>query len=908
MNTFPYTRYDYTGAETYSPIGFSFNDPSQLKVILADVNGTPRTLEHGIDYTVSGNSVTLSPGRDWGIMPEKVFILKDTPAFDSPSFTNGVYLDVKKVQTALEAMNAQINELKVTTGNSVKFSLQEWHDVDEDDPFTIPPKEKRVGRILAFDENGNALMVLTTDIDQKLDQALAAENAAINAKDEALQAKSDAEGYALRSELAKSEAVRAEASANTLLSSIEEKTQASIESIESKRDSSLNAVQSETSASVARITTERDGAVTAIGNARVASVQALEDQKEEIVNDAKIQMNNEKTIAVQDISSAGASSLSDISSHRSAALSDISSMGRSVIGSVQSAGSDVLGSIESLASQKKTEIDSLTSTVKASVTEEGTVQKNRLSEEAGTQIASIQEEGSNQVAAVQSVYTDDLNALTSALTSALNETQKELATQTTINETQKREIANLTAFANGKLYNEVPKSGSEISITGDGAMVAPYAQIDLFKGKTRSTKNLVNISSTVDGYQLPIPLPKGTYTISMETDANSIGVRFNGRSSETVANVGYSLYQGRHYVTIEASFDVVSINVSAGGSSYVRDIQLEAGDAPTAYEPYFSGLKTAKLREVESRGKNLLKLSDTVQSVGGITYTPQKDGRILVVGTRTSSASVIVSQGLTYLKKGSYKLVVDNATGSGIFTNNFIVGDVSVLSNMQLSSRTFDTEGGYVYFDLKGSSNGAIYNGLLSIMIVSASVSDETYEPYRDPISVTLPPIVLRSAGSVHDTYEPSTGEVVKNVGEVDLGAFAWTKAVSGSYNMFYSNIDVISAKEVASSEIANSISPFVPNSQANVNSGNKEGISIGPDSNRIRICSSIHANMTGTEFKSAMTGVMLHYELANPTEDTVDPISPFISVEDGGTVSVISDDAQAEMDITYLTQLGGNA
>ena len=193
MTTFPFTRFDYTGATTYSPIGFEYEDPSQVQVIIADQMGRPQTLTYNLDYTVdrSDDSITLSPDRHWDVEPEKVFVMRNTATSDSPVFPQGVYLDVRKVQQALETMRLQISEVKMSADNSIKLSAQDWHREGADNPVTIPPADKRAGRILAFDDDGNVLMVLTTDIEQKLQDALQAETNSVAIKESVDESKAE---------------------------------------------------------------------------------------------------------------------------------------------------------------------------------------------------------------------------------------------------------------------------------------------------------------------------------------------------------------------------------------------------------------------------------------------------------------------------------------------------------------------------------------------------------------------------------------------------------------------------------------------------------------------------------------------------------------------------------------------
>ena len=58
------------------------------------------------------------------------------------------------------------------------------------------------------------------------------------------------------------------------------------------------------------------------------------------------------------------------------------------------------------------------------------------------------------------------------------------------------------------------------------------------------------------------------------------------------------------------------------------------------------------------------------------------------------------------------------------------------------------------------------------------------------------------------------------------------------------------------------------------------------------------------TTFKSAMSGVMLNYELVSPTTESIDHVpDPFLEVEGGGTVETIQTQSPVIdncLDVTY--------
>jgi hypothetical protein len=82
-----------------------------------------------------------------------------------------------------------------------------------------------------------------------------------------------------------------------------------------------------------------------------------------------------------------------------------------------------------------------------------------------------------------------------------------------------------------------------------------------------------------------------------------------------------------------------------------------------------------------------------------------------------------------------------------------------------------------------------------------------------------------------------------------------------------------------------------------------KEGVTIYGSTTGINICTSQYTD--ATTFKSAMSGVMLYYELATPeVTDISDLLSAdnFLAVEGGGTVTAVNENGlEAPSEITYM-------
>lgn len=137
-----------------------------------------------------------------------------------------------------------------------------------------------------------------------------------------------------------------------------------------------------------------------------------------------------------------------------------------------------------------------------------------------------------------------------------------------------------------------------------------------------------------------------------------------------------------------------------------------------------------------------------------------------------------------------------------------------------------------------------------------------------------IPKLVDNKLSYDGDIYT-ADGTVIRKYGIVDLGSLSYTVASVGNGTLFYTGANPTSniKNTVLITDIANAVCILTIKSQSDVDAGNAEGLSIGPDSSRIRIFSeTTYKNMTAEQFKTAMSGVYLVYELATPTTETASP------------------------------------
>lgn len=128
-----------------------------------------------------------------------------------------------------------------------------------------------------------------------------------------------------------------------------------------------------------------------------------------------------------------------------------------------------------------------------------------------------------------------------------------------------------------------PENPAPIVSAGEGGSV----QVSVKTGQL-----LDNTDGIKTSYKLPETLNPGTYTVSFETDATSVGFRLSKTtdiSTDTaVSNNAESAGLGRLYLTVTTSFEANYINVSAQNATFVKNIMLNSGDSALPFEPYKS--------------------------------------------------------------------------------------------------------------------------------------------------------------------------------------------------------------------------------------------------------------------------------------------------------------------------------
>jgi len=186
---------------------------------------------------------------------------------------------------------------------------------------------------------------------------------------------------------------------------------------------------------------------------------------------------------------------------------------------------------------------------------------------------------------------------------------------------------------------------------------------------------------------------------------------------------------------------------------------------------------------------------------------------------------------------------------------------------------------------------GLTYNHDICINLSWSGAHNGEYEPYVKhsyPLdsSLTLRGIPkLDSANNLYydgDVYS-ADGTVTRKYGIVDMGTLTWTYQSGG---FFQTQIAGVKGSDQYTVPFNGICSKYQTGSTSAIRDGNATGIAINTTP-AVFVRDSSYTD--AATFKAAMSGVMLVYELATPTEETAQPYTEYQKVSKYGTEEYVS-------------------
>ena len=509
----------------------------------------------------------------------------------------------------------------------------------------------------------------------------------------------------------------------------------------------------------------------------------------------------------------------------------------------------------------------------------------------------------------------------------------------TTTKTEKR-VTNLEAAVYGDLAQEVVDD-SVAHTKNVPANAKPYARIDAVGGMTRKCTQLFDATKAQIGYRCNadgsivknssyatsdyIEVRSNTsyyltnvcgnnYCSAVLFDANKAYVNITsfgaGGKVSGVLNVDSNI----KYIRINIFTDVVDINT----------VMVNAGTTPQPYEPYFEGLRSAKVERVESVGANLFdpqKIIDAGGTENNGEYTVGTSDFYQVWNGKDLS-SVPCKKGTRYII--GFEGRNDNPADRNvtlIFTIVYTDGSQSTMVMVRGNEWNYQYAISTAGKDVSRISVTYSYSGMsyLRNVFIAEYTGDNAYTPF---VKHTLPiPAEVRAkpwyglgiskdvCNAIRWGEDGSRSGDVKCGVDVFDGTETWQSAFSSDLNntAFSTTVSVDCFKSTTK-PIGLAISNAFPFNSAGGDVADTFRFSSGLyDKRTLWFYPSVQYTLDEWKAWLAENPVTVLYELATPTTEDISDILPadnYIGVEGGGTLTFVNEygyDVPSE--VTFVTK-----
>ena len=200
---------------------------------------------------------------------------------------------------------------------------------------------------------------------------------------------------------------------------------------------------------------------------------------------------------------------------------------------------------------------------------------------------------------------------------------------------------------------------------------------------------------------------------------------------------------------------------------------------------------------------------------------------------------------------------------------------------------TFTTPSNCKY--IKITHNVSTYNNDITISLYYEDESGyNQYYPYEVLSQIDTGSEPLYAAGEAYNIKEPS-GLITRNIGSVDLGALDWSAAsttVSNKYRMQATLLDY--AKGGPANTKTNAVCAKYEITTGDNTYSAIQGLSISINGQIVFIYDENYStSSSAAALKTALSGIILYYELASPTTEQGTPFSENLNINDFGSILV---------------------
>ena len=364
------------------------------------------------------------------------------------------------------------------------------------------------------------------------------------------------------------------------------------------------------------------------------------------------------------------------------------------------------------------------------------------------------------------------------------------------------------------------------------------------------------------------------------------------------------------------NYGLVRVKAGATVSNVTIYPMLNSGSTALLYEPYFEGLRSAPVTEVESVGANLLPFPyvEDTKTHNGVTFTVNGDGTVTASGTAVDYNATLRLANNISLPAGTYRVTCTDTPKSGIV---FVVMKNGVWHSETTNTMELLVESGDVLtLYLQVVAGVSVSNFTFKPMLNEGNTA-LPYTPYtKNTLAILAIPETVRALDgygwgvneSIFNYIDWEKKQFVKRVGKIVLDGSA-----DESWDT-YTNSDSIRGEGYCYKVIVNdrnrgsntSIANRFNNVSYAWDVGKIGDYGDGASDTNLYFISDIS---TLSEFKASLASdpIEVIYELAEPIVTDISDILPddnFIYVESGGKLTFVNEHEFAvPSTVTYMSK-----
>lgn len=464
------------------------------------------------------------------------------------------------------------------------------------------------------------------------------------------------------------------------------------------------------------------------------------------------------------------------------------------------------------------------------------------------------------------------------------EIESTIPTTTTINDTTYNLVDNVRGLIESVNGN---------TVKSENLLVLNDVEEKTVNGITYSVKNgVLSVRGTASaettiGLNISLNVNAGKYYLKVFNWTTNLGIDYyfiNSAYTYEFYNTsdGLSSTNTKTYLASELLRSIqfkIANGTAISGTLQLKPMLVKGTTAPTEFKQGFNGLKSVEYAGLKISGRNLF---DGEIRNGGYN---ESNGAYYEGNTVCDKNGIVVKPNTTYTynANGTLKLYYYN--------NNTYLG----CSDKFVNSLTFTTPNNCNIIRFRYDvAYGSVYQ---NDFIINVGTTALQYTPYKEPITLLPFNTTLRGVGPAKDKIvisknsdnEYYTATKVSNIGVVDLGTLDW------QYN---SNQKECFRAALSLSKIGTGSEPNILTTKYETGSqptaiATNGYISIFNGTNILFIHDNSITEGDYASFKNAMSGVMLVYELAEPTQEvlstTLTEAEVMTLLELGGSVEIVN-------------------